>query len=118
MSTFLKSCLMTIFGCAEQDLWHGEDGIVLLDDSEQAELLGFDLSSALHLSVRSTHTRQKAPGDAVRSLGSEPSSSAVGLAVITVQGFRFSPGSREHTVIGVTHFWHHVADSAIMDSSV
>ena len=70
MSTFLKSCLMTIFGCAEQDLWHGEDGIVLLDDSEQAELLGFDLSSALHLSVRSTHTRQKAPGDAVRSLGS------------------------------------------------
>ena len=77
MSTFLKSCLMTVFGCAEQDLWHGEDGIVLLDDSEQAELLGFDLSSALHLSVRSTHTRQKAPGDTVRSLGSEPSSSAV-----------------------------------------
>ena len=37
MSTFLKSCLMTVFGCAEQDLWHGEDGIVLLDDSEQAD---------------------------------------------------------------------------------
>ena len=51
-------------------------------------------------------------------ISEEPSSSAVGLAVITVQGFRLSPGSREHTVIGVTHFWHHVADSAIMDSSV
>ena len=51
-------------------------------------------------------------------ISEEPSSSAAGLAVITVRGFRLSPGSREHTVIGVTHFWHHVADSAIMDSSV
>lgn len=48
----------------------------------------------------------------------EPSCCAVGLAVITVQGFKLSLGSREHTVIGVTHFWHHVADSAITDSSV
>ena len=37
-------------------------------------------------------------------ISEELSCSAVGLAEITVQDFRLSPGSGEHTVMGVTHF--------------